>query len=53
MGVNDIAAFSASADGCAGTAAQVSDRGEEICRRLILARKLNHLDQSRRGGLKS
>ena len=30
----------------AGTAAQVSDSGEEICRRLILARKLNQLDQS-------
>lgn len=43
--VNDIAAFSASADRRAGAGAQAGDRGEEICRRLILARKLNHLDQ--------
>ena len=43
--VNDIAAFSTSVDRRAGAGAQVGDRGEEICRRLILARKLNHLDQ--------
>ncbi|PFH08118.1 helix-turn-helix protein [Collimonas sp. PA-H2] len=41
--VNDIAAFSASADRRSG--GEHHDRGEEICRRLILARKLNHLDQ--------
>ncbi len=41
--VNDIAAFSVSADKRAG--GEHPDRADEICRRLILARKLNQLDQ--------
>jgi transcriptional regulator with XRE-family HTH domain len=43
--VNEVVTFSASTAKRVCVGSQHNDRGEEICRRLILARKLNQLDQ--------